>query len=182
LTLTAVVTSTAGVLIGAEMMLPYISVLMLGTGIVALAGIVVNHNIVLIDTFNRLRREGYSPEDASIGTMGQRMRPVLLTTYTTVLGLLPSMFKVEAHFWPARITVGGSGAEWWVQLSVAIVFGLTFSTLMILFVTPVWLLIPTYVGRFWRRRTGKPEPQETEGRLAVSDVPDEQKEFRPAAE
>jgi multidrug efflux pump len=183
LTLTAVVVSTAGVLIGIEVHLPYVSILMIGTGIVALAGIVVNHNIVLIDTFNRLREEGYSAHDAAIGTMGQRMRPVLLTTYTTVLGLLPSMFKMEVHFNTATITFGGAAAEWWVQLSTAIVYGLTFSTLMILFVTPVWLMVPTYVGAWQRRMFGRDDTAGDSVRL-IGAAPrvDQPEQLLPAAE
>jgi multidrug efflux pump len=151
LTLTAVIISTAGVLVGVQLMLPYISVLMIGTGIVALAGIVVNNNIVLIDTYNRLRSDGRTPEYAAVATAAQRIRPILLTTGTTICGLLPMVYQMNVDFGKGAINFGSASSEWWVQLATAVVFGLAFSTIMILLVTPVWLLVPHRVGR-WSRR------------------------------
>ncbi|MEO0881742.1 MAG: efflux RND transporter permease subunit [Pseudomonadota bacterium] len=148
LTLSAVVLSTTGVLIGIQIFLPYISILMLGTGVVALAGIVVNNNIVLIDTFQRLRADGRSAEQAAIAASAQRIRPILLTTFTTICGLLPMMFQMNVNFREGLITFGGGTSEWWVQLSTAVVFGLGFSTIMTLIVTPVWLALPEKLGRF----------------------------------
>lgn len=142
LTLSAVVISTAGVLVGINLVLPYVSQLMIGTGIVALAGIVVNNNIVMIDTFNRLLSDGRSPEEAALATAAQRIRPVLLTTATTVCGLFPMVIQMNVNFAQGAIDFGGSTSEWWVQLATAVVFGLTFSTMMILLVTPSWLLVP----------------------------------------
>ncbi|MFN3313165.1 MAG: efflux RND transporter permease subunit [Hyphomonas sp.] len=142
LTLSAVIISTAGVLVGINLVLPYISLLMIGTGIVALAGIVVNNNIVLIDTYNRLLKDGRSPEDAALATAAQRIRPILLTTGTTVCGLFPMIIQMNVNFAQGAISFGGSSSEWWVQLATAVVFGLSFSTMMILLVTPSWLLVP----------------------------------------
>ncbi|MEL6473279.1 MAG: efflux RND transporter permease subunit [Pseudomonadota bacterium] len=151
LTLSAVILSTAGVLIGIQVILPYISILMVGVGIVALAGIVVNNNIVLIDTFQRLRRDGRTGEQAAIAAAAQRIRPILLTTSTTICGLLPMVFMLNVNFREGSIGVGGVTAEWWVPLATAVVFGLGFSTLMTLIVTPVWLAAPEKLGR-WRDR------------------------------
>ena len=151
LTLSAVIISTSGVLVGIQLVLPYMSILMIGTGIVALAGIVVNNNIVLIDTYNRLRKDGRSPEEAAIATAAQRIRPILLTTGTTICGLLPMVFEMSVNFGQGAINFGGSEAEWWVQLATAVVFGLAFSTMMILLVTPVWLLVPHRTGNMIRR-------------------------------
>ncbi len=154
LTLSAVIISTSGVLVGIQLVLPYVSILMIGTGIVALAGIVVNNNIVLIDTYNRLRKDGRSPEEAAIATAAQRIRPILLTTGTTICGLLPMVFEMSVNFGQGAINFGGSEAEWWVQLATAVVFGLAFSTIMILLVTPVWLLVPYRTGNMIRRIAG----------------------------
>lgn len=151
LTLSAVVLSTAGVLIGIQLILPYISTLMIGTGIVALAGIVVNNNIVLIDTYQRLKRDGRSSEEASVAAAAQRIRPILLTTLTTICGLLPMVFMMNVSFLKGAITFGGVTAEWWVPLATAVVFGLGFSTMLTLIVTPVWLAAPAKIGR-WRDR------------------------------
>ena len=151
LTLSAVILSTAGVLIGIQLILPYISILMIGTGVVALAGIVVNNNIVLIDTFQRLQRTGRTSEQAAIAAAAQRIRPILLTTLTTICGLLPMVFMMNVSFREGAISFGGVTAEWWVPLATAVVFGLGFSTMLTLIVTPVWLAAPAKLGR-WRRR------------------------------
>lgn len=160
LTLTAVILSTTGVLIGIQVFLSYISILMLGTGVVALAGIVVNNNIVLIDTFQRLQRDGRSAEDAAIMAAAQRIRPILLTTATTICGLLPMMYQANVNFLEGSISFGGGASEWWVQLSTAVVFGLGFSTIMTLIVTPVWLAIPERLSRAFGK-AGKDEANHT---------------------
>lgn len=185
LTLSAVVLSTAGVLIGIQLILPYISTLMIGTGIVALAGIVVNNNIVLIDTYQRLKRDGRTSEEASIAAAAQRIRPILLTTLTTICGLLPMVFMMNVSFIRGEISFGGVTAEWWVPLATAVVFGLGFSTMLTLIVTPVWLAAPAKLGR-WRdrminrilRREVQPELDPVEDKGWATPEPD----IRPAAE
>ncbi len=188
LTLSAVILSTAGVLVGVNLLLPYVSILMIGTGIVALAGIVVNNNIILIDTFNRLREDGRSPEDAAIATAAQRIRPILLTTGTTMFGLFPMMVQMNVSFADGAINFGGASSEWWIQLATAVVFGLGFSTMMILLVTPAWLLAPDRIGRWskrqWarlRRLAGKPGESDTDPGYVAND-PGEKKSVLPAAE
>ncbi|MDM7984633.1 MAG: efflux RND transporter permease subunit [Maricaulis sp.] len=151
LTLQAVVLSVVGVFLGVFLTFPYISVLFLGTGIVTLAGIVVNNNIVLIDTFQRLRGLGMSVDEAIVRTAAQRLRPVMLTTITTIFGLLPMVFQINADFAHARLLVGGPASEWWVQLSSAVVWGLGFSTLLTLVLTPVMLGVPSRLGK-WRQK------------------------------
>jgi len=143
LTLTAVIISVFGVLLSIALTGQYISVIMTGTGIVALAGIVVNNNIVLIDTYQYLRRKGLAVEEAVVRTAAQRIRPVLLTTGTTILGLLPMVFEINVDFAAGTITHGSSTSDWWVLLSSAVVCGLAFSTLLTLILTPVMLAAPT---------------------------------------
>ena len=168
LTLQAVILSVVGVLLGVILTFPYISVLFLGTGIVTLAGIVVNNNIVLIDTFQRLRGLGMSVDEAVVRTASQRLRPVMLTTITTIFGLLPMVFQINANFASAQLSIGGPASEWWVQLSAAVVWGLGFSTLLTLLLTPVLLGAPSRMGE-WRRKIidqvlgrpgAQPEPAE----------------------
>ncbi|MEM6899679.1 MAG: efflux RND transporter permease subunit [Pseudomonadota bacterium] len=179
LTLSAVILSTTGVLIGIQVFLPYISILMLGTGVVALAGIVVNNNIVLIDTFQRLRADGRSAEQAAIAAAAQRIRPILLTTFTTICGLLPMMFQMNVNFREGLITFGGGTSEWWVQLSTAVVFGLGFSTIMTLIVTPVWLAVPEKLGRYRDRLLRRERDEDFE----FMDIPMKANDdIRPAAE
>jgi len=150
-TLSAVVLSTVGVLLGADLNLfhtfDYLSVIMLGTGIVALAGVVVGHNIVLVDTFYQLRRSGYEADDAAVRAATQRFRPVMLTTVVTVIGLLPMMFQLHPDFRHGGFDYKAPGSEWWVQLSATVVWGLSFSTLLTLFLTPAALAAPKSLGR-----------------------------------
>ena len=147
LTLTAVVLSVFGVLLGIAISGQYMSVIMTGVGIVALAGIVVNNNIVLIDTYQHLRRKGLAVEDAVVRTAAQRIRPVLLTTATTILGLLPMVFEINVNFAAGTITRGSSTSDWWVLLSSAVVYGLAFSTILTLILTPVMLAAPTVIRK-----------------------------------
>ncbi len=143
LILSTVVLSTIGVLLGMLVMGQTFSVIMTGTGIVALAGIVVNNNIVLIDTFQRIRSDGAETTEAVLRTAAQRLRPVVLTTITTMCGLLPMMFALNIDYITRDITLGGPTASWWIQLATAVVFGLGFATFLTLLLTPVLLAAPT---------------------------------------
>ena len=109
LTLQAVVLSVVGVLLGVLLTFPYISILFLGTGVVTLAGIVVNNNIVLIDTFQRLRGLGMAVDEAIVRTAAQRLRPVMLTTITTIFGLLPMVFQINADFAHGVLSIRRTG-------------------------------------------------------------------------
>ena len=94
------------------------SVIMTGTGIVALAGIVVNNNIVLIDTYQEFSK--YLPRiEAIIRTAEQRIRPVLLTTITTMAGLAPMMFGLSLNFINGGYSVDSPTSLWWKQLATA---------------------------------------------------------------
>ena len=141
LILFAVVMSTAGVLIGLMITGQAFGIVMTGVGVIALAGIVVNNNIILIDTFDFLKKEMPNVKDAIIKTGAQRLRPVLLTTFTTVLGLLPMVTMTNVDFFTREIKMGTQDTQWWVQLSTAIVFGLIFATLLTLIVTPSLLML-----------------------------------------
>ncbi|MEO0328122.1 MAG: efflux RND transporter permease subunit [Pseudomonadota bacterium] len=145
LTLMTVILAIVGVLIGMMITGQKFSIIMTGTGVVALAGIVVNNAIVLIDTYNRLRSEGASVHDAVLKTSGQRLRPILLTTITTIMGLIPMALTVNLDFISQTISVGSITAIWWVQLSTAIISGLAFSTLLTLILIPVMLTLPTNI-------------------------------------
>ncbi len=140
LVLLAVILSVGGVLVGMMVMGQPFSIIMTGIGIVALAGIVVNNNIVLIDTFQEFRQT-LPPIEAIIQTGVQRLRPVVLTTITTMAGLLPMMFAISIDFRAGGITVGAPSAMMWTQLATAIVFGLGFATVLTLVVTPSLLAL-----------------------------------------
>lgn len=145
LVLIAVVLSTTGVLIGMLVMDQTFSIIMTGTGIVALAGIVVNNNIVLIDTYQDFSR--YMPKiEAIVRTAEQRIRPVLLTTITTMAGLAPMMFGLSLDFIGGGYTIDSPTALWWKQLATAVVFGLGIATVLTLIFTPALLALRVWVG------------------------------------
>jgi multidrug efflux pump len=166
LILLAVIMSTAGVLLGLLILQQPFSTMLTGIGIIALAGIVVNNNIVLIDTYNHLRRE--HPElnyvNLIVRTGAQRLRPVMLTTVTTIFGLLPLASNLSIDLINRTIVYGGQLSSFWVPLSQAIVSGLTFATLLTLVATPAMLAVPhqlraayTLTKRWVRRRTRGPD-------------------------
>ncbi len=147
LVLLAVVLSTTGVLIGMMVMNQPFSIIMTGTGIVALAGIVVNNNIVLIDTYQEFSR--YMPRiEAIIRTAEARIRPVLLTTITTMAGLTPMMFGLSLDFIGGGYTIDSPTSLWWKQLATAVVFGLGIATVLTLLVTPSFLALRVWVSTY----------------------------------
>ncbi|MGF1501588.1 MAG: efflux RND transporter permease subunit [Paracoccaceae bacterium] len=154
LVLSAVVMSVAGVLVGMLVMDQKFSIIMTGTGILALAGIVVNNNIVLIDAYQEFARR-MDPLEAILKTAEARLRPVLLTTVTTMAGLTPMMFATSLDFAAGTVVWGAPTALWWVQLSTAVVFGLGLATGLTLVVTPaalalrVWIARGAYRGGAW---------------------------------
>ncbi|WP_164661177.1 efflux RND transporter permease subunit [Tropicibacter sp. Alg240-R139] len=159
LVLLAVILSTTGVLIGMMVMQQPFSIIMTGTGIVALAGIVVNNNIVLIDTYQEYSR--YMPRiEAIIRTAEARIRPVLLTTITTMAGLTPMMFGLSLDFIGGGYSIDSPTALWWKQLATAVVFGLGIATVLTLIVTPSFLALrvwfttyAVWIGRLLARAT-----------------------------
>ena len=151
LTLSTVVLAIVGVLIGMMITGQKFSIIMTGTGVVALAGIVVNNAIVLIDTYNRLRSDGVPVRDAVLKTSAQRLRPILLTTVTTIMGLVPMALAVNLDFFTQTIIVGSITSTWWIQLSTAIISGLAFSTLLTLVLIPVMLTLPVNFGELFGR-------------------------------
>jgi multidrug efflux pump len=154
LIVSAVVMSTAGVLLGLVIMGKPFSAILTGVGVVALAGIVVNHNIILISAYNHLRREHPELDYVSliVRAGAQRVRPVMLTTIVTVLGLLPMAFNVSVDFVNRAIIFGSQMSMFWVPLSQAIVWGLTFATVLTLVCTPAMMALPHLLKRLFQRR------------------------------
>jgi multidrug efflux pump len=143
---------------------------MTGIGVVALAGTVVQNNIVLIDTFDEYVKTEASVRAAILRTGRERLRPVLLTALNTVLGMIPLVFGVNIDVLAREISVGAPSTQWWVQLATAIVFGLSFATFLTLLVTPAALMLRGNVGAWWRvRRAGTPAaPANDEARLKAA--------------
>ena len=153
LVMSAIVFSTAGVLMGLLLNSQPFGIVMVGMGIIGLAGIVVNNNIVLIDTYNQIRAEGVSALEAAHQTGCLRLRPVLLTSITTVLGLMPMVLAVNVNLLEPSLGFGAPSTQWWTQLSSAIAGGLTFATMLTLFITPCMLVLGDNIReRFAARR------------------------------
>ncbi|MDA0367935.1 MAG: efflux RND transporter permease subunit [Proteobacteria bacterium] len=141
LILSAVILSTIGVILGLLLTgLPF-SIVMTGVGIITLAGIVVNNNIILIDTYQILLRRGMDPYEAILRTGAQRMRPVLLTAITTIIGLMPMVTGVGINFITREVSVGAPSTQWWVLLATTVASGLAFATVLTLVITPSLLAL-----------------------------------------
>ncbi len=164
----AVIMSTIGVFLGLMIMGYPFGIVMTGIGIIALAGVVVNNNIVLIDTYDTLRREGMPKVEAILETCHERARPVVLTALTAILGVLPIAFGLNLELLSHETTFGAPSTQWWISLSSAIVFGLAFATVLTLVVTPSLLMLTSrdvpqhgakkprrWFGR-WRRTAASP--------------------------
>ncbi|MCO5071402.1 MAG: efflux RND transporter permease subunit [Rhizobiaceae bacterium] len=143
LVLSCVVMATMGALLGMMLTGQAFVIVMSGIGIIALAGVVVNNNIVLIDTYDRLRDEGWTKLDAVLQTCRERARPVVLTALSAILGVLPIAFGLGLEIFHQETTINAPSTQWWIALSSAIVFGLSFATVLTLVVTPSMLMVFT---------------------------------------
>lgn len=134
----SVVLSLVGVMWGLIACGMKFGIIMTGLGVITLAGVVVNNAIVLIDCIRQLREEGLSIREAVVAAGVRRLRPVLLTASTTVLGLIPMAVGVslEFHTWPWRLVSGAESSAWWAPMAVAVIFGLSFATVLTLGLVP----------------------------------------------
>ncbi|MBM05432.1 MAG: MFS transporter, partial [Oceanibulbus sp.] len=155
--MSAIIFSIAGVLFGLIITGRPFGVVMGGIGVIALAGIVVNNNIVLIDTYNDLKKAGLSPLEAALRTGAQRLRPVVLTSVTTALGLMPMVIGLNINFFTREIVYGAPSTQWWTELSSAIAGGLVVATVLTLVVTPAMLMLGEK-----KASRGVPTPKEAE--------------------
>jgi multidrug efflux pump subunit AcrB len=134
--MTTVVLSLVGVLIGlVSFRLPF-SIIMTGIAIICLAGVVVNNAIVLLDYTRKLQARGMDLISASVEAGATRLRPVLLTAGTTIMGLIPMAIGVSFDFHTFTLATRSESSEWWRNMAVAVIFGLTFATLLTLVVVP----------------------------------------------
>ena len=145
--LSAIVFSTAGVLLGLLVTGRPFGVVMGGVAVIALAGVVVNNNIVLIDTFNRYRAQGTELRTAILRTAMQRRRPVILTSATTILGLMPMVLTLTIDLVGRNVAFGAPSAQWWTQMASGIAGGLALGTVLTLVLTPCLLMLTERRGR-----------------------------------
>ena len=163
--LSAIVFSTSGVLLGLIITKQSFGIVMVGLGIIALSGIVVNNNIVLIDTYNRFRAQGNAPRVAALETGILRLRPVFLTAITTILGLMPMVLSLNIDLFRRIIEVGSPSTMWWTQLASAIAGGLAFATILTLVLTPCLLVLGDTV---FKRKPATESATATDPQPAIS--------------
>ncbi|MFP7674498.1 efflux RND transporter permease subunit [Marivita sp. S0852] len=158
--MSAIIFSIAGVLLGLLVTGRPFGIVMGGIGVIALAGIVVNNNIVLIDTYNDLKKTGQSPLEAALRTGAQRLRPVVLTSVTTALGLMPMVIGLNLNFFTREVVYGAPSTQWWTELSSAIAGGLVIATVLTLVLTPAMLML---AERRDKRAVAPTQPALSEG-------------------
>ncbi|MBB2973052.1 efflux RND transporter permease subunit [Mesorhizobium sp. RMAD-H1] len=159
--MSAIVFSIAGVLIGLLVTGRPFGIVMGGLGVISLGGIVVNNNIVLIDTYNEMRGKGHDPAEAAIRTGAQRLRPVFLTSINDILGLMPLVLGLNINFIQRKIDYGAPSTQYWIELSTTVAGGLAFATFLTLILTPCMLLLghraherAEGIYHRWRGKTG----------------------------
>ena len=135
--ITSVALSVIGVLWGLMITGTAFGIIMTGIGVISLAGIVVNNAIVLCDFVRQLRERGLSRHDAVVEAGSIRLRPVLLTAVTTVLGLVPLTLGLNIDFFNLSVSTGGESSQFWASMGVAVIFGLTVATVLTLVIVPV---------------------------------------------
>ena len=150
ITLLTVPLSVIGVLIGMLLTGQTFSVIMTGAGILALTGLVVSNAIILIHTFNYHREDGAEPVTAIMRSCIESVRPMVLTTLTTIIGLVPMALQWNFNIFAGSIETGSVTSVWWVQFATALIFGLGFSTLLTLVLVPVLLAAPTVLSHRYR--------------------------------
>lgn len=135
----SVVLSIIGVMWGLLICSMRFGVIMTGLGVISLAGIVVNNAIVLIDCIIQRESEGRTAIEAVVDAGKTRLRPVLLTAATTILGLIPMAigYSIEIHSWPPKLITGAESSQWWAPMAVAVIFGLAVATILTLVLVPV---------------------------------------------
>ena len=135
--MSAVIISLIGVFIGLIVYAMPFGIIMTGIGVISLAGVVVNNNIVLIDYINVLRRRGLTRREAVVAAGLRRFRPVTLTAITTILGLIPLTFGFGFDIYTFSFAGSGESAEFWKSMGIAVIFGLGFATVLTLVIVPV---------------------------------------------
>ncbi len=134
--MTSLILSLGGVFLGLFVMKMPFGIIMTGVGVISLAGVVVNNAIVLIDYTNRLHKRGMHFREAIIAAGCTRLRPVLLTAVTTILGLLPMVTGIAFNFHEMKISWVSESSQYWKSMASAVIFGLALATVLTLVVVP----------------------------------------------
>lgn len=151
-----VLLSLVGVLWGLILTGTSFVIMMTGIGIISLAGVVVNNAIVLLDYVQQLEAKGLPSDEALLRAGITRFRPVMLTAVTTALGLIPMAIGASIDFTKFSLILGSSSAQFWGPMAVAVIFGLSFATLLTLVMVPtlyaIWMEVRERLQAMWSRR------------------------------
>lgn len=174
--MTSVILSLGGAFLGLLIIGSPFGIIMTGVGVISLAGVVVNNGIVLVDYINKLRERGMEVRDAVIAGGATRLRPVLLTAVTTILGLLPMVTGVSYDFHLWEISWVSESTQWWRTMAIVVIFGLMTATFLTLVVVPcLYSLLVSWQNelgsfvRFVRRIYWKPYEWLTNGSVQKRD-------------
>jgi multidrug efflux pump subunit AcrB len=134
--MTSVILSLGGAFLGLMLFRQPFGIIMTGVGVISLAGVVVNNAIVLLDYTNKLMERGYALKEAVISAGATRLRPVILTAITTILGLIPMVTGISYDFHRMAISWVSESSQWWRSMAVVVIFGLIVATFLTLVVVP----------------------------------------------
>ncbi len=151
--MTSVILSLGGAFLGLALFAQPFGIIMTGVGVISLAGVVVNNAIVLLDYTNKLRERGYELRSAVIAAGATRLRPVLLTAVTTILGLIPMVTGVSIDFHTMSISWVSESSQWWRSMAVVVIFGLMVATFLTLIVVPTLYYLLEQASDFRQRLT-----------------------------
>ncbi len=157
--------SLSGVLVGLIIHDRPFSLIMTGIGGISLAGIVVNNAIVLVDFIQQLRGKGFAALDAIVTASAVRLRPVLLTAVTTILGLMPMALGMDINFfrWPDPVLLGVPSGVFWKPMALAVIYGISVSTLLTLIVVPILYSLQDSLKKVLGRLFGYSEKEANKG-------------------
>jgi multidrug efflux pump subunit AcrB len=152
--MTSVVLSLGGVFLGLMLFRQPFGIIMTGVGVISLAGVVVNNAIVLLDYTNKLLERGYALKEAVVSAGATRLRPVILTAITTILGLIPMVTGISYDFHNLTISWVSESSQWWRSMAVVVIFGLIVATFLTLLVVPTLYYMQKrsveLTGQYWQ--------------------------------
>lgn len=148
--MTSVILSLGGAFLGLALFRSSFGIIMTGVGVISLAGVVVNNAIVLIDYTNKLRERGFELKEAVVSAGATRLRPVLLTAVTTILGLIPMLTGISYDFHTWSISWVSESTQWWRSMALVVIFGLVVATFLTLVVVPTLYYLLERMGELRR--------------------------------
>jgi len=168
--MTTVILSLIGVLTGLLVFNMPFGTIMTGIGVISLAGVVVNNAIVLLDYTRRLQKRGMEVIEAAMQAGATRLRPVLLTAGTTILGLIPLATGVSFDIHTFEIAWRSESSQWWSSMAIAVIFGLGIATILTLVVVPaLYVSLYRMASRFGLGGLHRPGEAESKAALELED-------------